>query len=261
MVSGAFFKSDLNKIHNVVQNTMNLHSKELVLFSLRDFFAQDTFYRYVADHYGYPKVVDVTDLPLDAGIEDDSTTRLCIQEAFKMEADFYPALIVRAGSFNSIPISFNRETASVQWDHLVFQDGYGNIKTFKNPKHFIFAGAWEGSISIDVLARDMRTRDDLVDLVSIKFVDIAFNELVKEGLVVLGVSTSGPSETDDRNHKLFKDTVTLKIRTEWRRHVPVGNIIEVISTAIEFGQTPDGVVAANLGVNTEQSLTEILLNL
>lgn len=261
MVSTHFFKSDLNSIHHIVQNTMNLHSKELVLFSLRDFFAQDTFYRYVVDNYGYAKVVDVTDLPLDAGINDDATTRLCIQEAFKMEADFYPAIIVRAGSFNSVPISFNRETSSVQWDDLIFQDGYGNIKTFKTPKHFIFAGAWEGSINIDILARDMRSRDDLIDLVSIRFVDIAFNELVKEGMIVLGVSTAGPSESDDRNHKLFKDTVTLKIRTEWRRHIPVGNIIEVISAAIEFGQLPSGIISPNLTVNTELTLIEVLSNL
>lgn len=261
MVSGHVFKSDLNKIHSIVQNTMNLHSKELVLFSLRDFFKNDSIYRYVVDHYGFAKTVDVTDLPLDAGINDDSTTRLCIQEAFRNEVDFFPAVIVKAGGFNSVPISFNREMSSVQWDDMIFQDGYGNIKTFKTPKHFIFAGAWEGTINIDVLARDIRSRDDLIDLISLRFVDIAFGELVKEGLVVLGVSTSGPSEIDDRNNKLFKDTVNLKVRTEWRRHIPVNNVIEVISTAIEFGQIPDGITAANLTVNTEQTMLEILANL
>jgi hypothetical protein len=240
---------------------MNLHSKELVLFSLRDFFAQDSFYGYRADHYGYPKVVDVTDLPLDAGLADDTTTRICIQEAFKQEPDFYPALIVKSGSFNSVPISFNRETSSVQWDNMIFQDGYGNIKTFKSPQYFIFAGAWEGTISVDVLSRDMRSKDDLVDLVSLRFVDIAFNELVKEGLIVLNVSTSGVSETDDRNQKLFKDTVSLKIRTEWRRNIAISNVIEVISTAIDFGRVPDGISAANLTVNSEQTLLEILANL
>lgn len=261
MTASYFTKSDLNKIHHIVQNMMNLHSKELILFSLRDFFSKDTWYRYVTDHYGYPKVVDVTDLPLNSGIVDDATTRISIQEAFKFEADFYPALIVRSGSFTSVPISFNRETSTVQWGDIVFQDGYGNIKTFKDPQHFIFAGAWEGNINIDVLARDMRAKDDLVDLVSIHFVDLAFNELVKEGLIVLGTSTAGQSETDDRTNKLFKDTVTLKIRCEWRRQIPISNILEVINFAVEFGQIPDGVVAANLTVNTEQTLTEILLNL
>lgn len=261
MTSTHLFKSDLNKIHHIVQNTMNLHSKELIVFSLRDFFAQDTFYRYVNDHYGFPKVVDVTDLPLDAGIIDDSTTRLCIQQAFKMEADFYPALIVRSGSFTSIPISFNRETGSVQWGEMIFQDGYGNIKTFKEPKHFITAGAWEGTLNIDILARDMRTKDDLIDLVSAHFVDIAFNELIKEGLVILGVSTSGPSEADDRTGKLYKDTVNLRIRTEWRRALPIENVVDIINLAVEFGQIPDGTPAANLTINTEQNILDILTNL
>lgn len=261
MTSSHFFKSDLNQIHSIVQNTMTVHSKELVLFALRDFFAKDSFYRFVTDHYGYPKTVDVTDLPLDAGIVDDSTTRLCIQEAFRMEPSFYPAIIVRAGSINSVPISFNRETASVQWDKLIFEDGYGNIKTFKTPKHFIFAGAWEGSINIDILARDIRTRDDLADLISILFVDVAFNELVKEGLIVTGISTSGASEIDDRTGKLFRETINLKTRTEWRRQIGVSNIVEIINTAVEFGRVPNGIKATNLTVNTEQTLLEVLASL
>lgn len=261
MVNIVEFKSDLNKIHSIVQNTMHLHSKELILFSLRDFFSRDSFYRYVTDHYGYAKVVDVTDLPLDAGIADDLTTRLIIQEAFRQEGDFFPALIVRVGNFNSMPISFNRETGSVQWGDSVFEDGYGNIKTFKTPKYFILAGAWEGTINIDIFARDMRTRDDLADLVALHFVDIAHNELLKEGVVITNVSTSGPSEVDDRTGKLFKDTISLKIRTEWRRHLNVSNIIEIINMAIEFGQVSNEIVAANLTINTEKTLVEILANL
>ena len=240
---------------------MNLHSKELILFSLRDFFSKDDFYRFNTDPYGYPKVVDVTDLPLEAGISDDATTRVCIQEAFRQEADFYPAIIVKTGAFNSVPISMNRETGTIQWDNLIFQDGYGNIKTYRTPSYFIFAGAWEGTISIDVLARDMRTKDDLMDLISLYFVDVGFNELVKEGLIVLNVSTSGVSETDDRNSKLFKDTVNLKIRTEWARNINISTVVEVINFAVEFGQVPDGIPAANLTINAEQTLVEILANL
>lgn len=262
MVNIGNFKSDLPQLHSIVQNTMHLHSKELILFSLRDYFSKDSFYRYVTDHFGYSQKVDVTDLPLDAGINDDLTTRISIQETFPEEADYFPALVVKIGNFNSVPISFNRETGSVQWDYLTFQDGYGNIKTFKTPKHFIFAGAWEGSINIDVLARDMRARDDLADLVAMRFVDIAHNELLREGIIITGVSTSGPSETDDRNSKIFKDTVILKIRTEWRRHIRVGNIVEIIGEAIEFGQLNDfSPVAANLTIHSEKTLIEVLAEL
>lgn len=260
MVSTSYFKSDLPRLHSIVQNTMNVNAKEIIIFSLRDFFSHDSFYRFTVDHYGFPKVVDLTDLPLDAGISDDSTTRLCIEEAFKQEPSFYPAVIVRAGGFTSVPISFNRETGGVQWGDRVFEDGYGNIKTFKVPQYFIFAGAWEGTINVDILARDMRSKDDLTDLIALRFVDIAFNELVKEGVVVTGVSTAGVSETPDRNGFLFKDTVNLKIRTEWRRHISVSNIIEIINMAVDFGQIP-GVPAHNLTINTEQDITQILANL
>lgn len=261
MVSGNTWKSDLPGIFSIVQNTMNLHSKELVLFSLRDYFSRDSWLSYRTDVWGYTKTPDMTDLPLDAGLNDNVSTRLCIQEAFRFEADFFPALVVRAGAWNSVPVSFNREQGSVQWGYLTFQDGYGNIKTFKTPESFILAGAWEGTINVDVLARDLRARDDLVDLVSLHFVDVYFNELVKEGLVVLNVSTAGPSETDDRNQKLFKDTVVLKVRSEWRRNIPISTVLEVINTAIEFGVVPDGIVAANLSINMEQSLIEILADL
>lgn len=261
MVSNNFFKSDLNSLHFIVQNTMTLRIKELVIATLRDFFSKDSFYSYRTDHYGFPQTPDHTDLPLEAGLADDLTTRIWIGESFRSESVFYPALIIRAGSITSVPISFNRETGSVQWDNLIFEDGYGNIKTFRTPKNFIFAGAWEGTISIDVQARDLRSRDDLVDLSSILFVDVAFNSLVKEGLIVLGVSTSGPSEVDDRNSKLFKETITLRCRSEWRREIPIGNTIQTINTAVEFGRIPNGVVAANLAINNVQTLTDMLLNL
>src|SRR5258708_24489226 len=112
---------------------------------------------------------------------------------------------------------------------MVFQDGYGNIKTFPTPEHFILAGAWEGSINIDIRARDLRARDDLVDLVSLLFVDVAFNDLVKSGLVIKGVSSSAPNEFEDRNDHVFAQTVTLQVRSEWRRAIPIANIIDIIN--------------------------------
>ena len=144
-----------------------------------------------------------------------------------------------------------------------FKNGYGNIKTFPVPEYFIFAGAWEGSINIDIMARDLRARDDLVDLVSLLFVDIAFNDLVKSGLIVKGVSSGAPTERDDRNDHLFVQTVTLQIRSEWHRHIPIGNIIDVINFSIEFGQInpPPAKIAPNLTIHLSENITEIMGNL
>jgi hypothetical protein len=263
MSTNNFFKSDLYKIHDIVQNSMTLYPKELVVATLRDFFSKDSYYHYVRDHWGYPQTPDHTDLPVNSGYTDDITTRVFIGESYRFDVIYYPALIVRHGGSASVPISINRETAGVKWGKLVFEDGYGNIKTFPTPEFFIFAGAWEGSINIDVMARDLRARDDLVDLISLLFVDVAFNDLVKSGLIVKGVSSGAPSETDDRNDHIFRQTVTLQIRSEWRRLIPIGNIIEIINFSVEFGRTyPDeGPIATNLTINTSETITEMLAKL
>lgn len=260
MATGNFYKSDLYQIHNVVQNSMTLYPKELVVATLRDFFSKDTYYHYAHDLWGFPQTPDHTDLPINSGYTDDTTTRLFIGESYRFDVVYYPALIVRHGGSTSVPISINRETAGVKWGNMVFQDGYGNIKTFPTPQNFIFAGAWEGSINIDVMTRDLRARDDLVDLISLLFVDIAFNDLQKSGLIVKGVSSGAPSETNDRNDYVFKQTITLQIRSEWRRELPISNIIEIINMSVEFGRTDPsiGLIASNLTINTEETLTEML---
>jgi len=263
MVTGNFFKSDLYKIHDIVQNSMTLYPKELVIATLRDFFSNDSYYHYVHDLWGFPQTPDYTDLPEDSGFHDNITTRLFIGESYRFDIIYYPAITVRHGGSASVPISINREVNSVKWDNMVFEDGYGNIKTFMVPSYFIFAGAWEGSINIEVMARDLRARDDLVDLVSLLFVDIAFNDLYKSGLIVKGVSSGAPTETDDRNDKLFRQTITLQIRSEWRRHVPINSVIEIINTSIEFQRTTPtlGPVDPNLTINTTQTLAQLLAKL
>lgn len=265
MSTNNFFRSDLPRIYNVVQNTMLVFPKEIVISTLREYFAKDTYYHFAVDEWGFPKTPDHTDLPATAGLDpdDSTTTRLFIGEQFRRDTSFYPALIVRHGGANSVPISMNREQSSVQWGKLVFEDGYGNIKTFNTPEHFILSGAWEGSINIDVLSRSLRARDDLSELVSILFVDLEFANLERSGLIIKSVQAGSTSEQDDRSDKLFRQTITLNVRSEWRRAIPVGNIVEVIQTSVEFGRTEEPVtpIAANLTINSTQTLVEILESL
>ena len=244
---------------------MILYPKELVIAQLRDFFSNDSYYHYVHDQYGFPQTPNQTNLPQDVGFHDNITTRLFIGESYRFDVIYYPAIIVRHGGSTSVPISINREEAGVKYTYMTFIDGYGNQVVFPTPEYFIFAGAWEGQINIEVLAKDLRARDDLVDLVSLLFVDIAFKDLQKAGLIVLGTSIGATTETDDRNDHIFKQTITLKIRSEWRRHIPIGNIIEIINTSVEFGRinppNPPGPIATNLTINTSQTLTELLASL
>ena len=253
--------SDLFSLYSIVQSSMILWPKELVIEQLRDFFSRDSTYHFAPDHFGFPQTPDHTNLSQTAGYKDNLTTRLYINAAHRYDVVYYPALIIRHGGATSVPISFNRERANVQWDSLVFEDGYGNIKTFPTPAHYIFAGSWEGTLTIEVIARDPRTRDDLVELCSLLFTQIAADDMEKSGVGIKpsGVSAGAPSESIDRTDTLFKQMVTLQYRSEWRRHIPVKNIIDTINTSIEFGRVDNSTpVSPNLTINTELTLQELL---
>ena len=236
--TGSFVRHDLNQIHHVVQNTLMAYPKELIIGMLREEFAKDSWFHYVADQWGYPKVPDHTDLPLGAGLNDDEeTTRIFIGEAFRFDAIFYPALLVKMISARSVPISINRNRDVVDHEKQLVIDGYGNAKEFFIPKHIDLAGAWEGTISIDVISRDILDRDNLISTVMLLFTDIRFDSLRKAGVLVKSgqPTLGGISEGEDRQQdKLYKATITVDIRTEWRRLIPIKNIVERINFCVDF---------------------------
>lgn len=235
--TGNLHRTDLYQIHNVVQNTLMSYPKELVIGILREEFSKDSYYHYVADEWGFPKVPDHTDLPLDAGYEDDRTTRIFIGEAFRFNAIYYPALLVRMTSAKYVPISMSRNKEVIEYEKQLVIDGYGNTREFFTPRYIDLAGAWEGTITIDVMARDILSRDNLVSIVMLLFADIRFESLRKAGVLVKSgqPSLGGVSEGDDRQQdKLYKATVSIDVRTEWRRLIPVENIVERINLCVDF---------------------------
>lgn len=263
MGTNNLFKSDLPFLHHVVQNTIIVGPKEIIISTLKDYFSKDTYYHFVKDPWGFAKTIDHTDLALEAGLNDDLTTRVFIGENWRDDGIFYPAILVKNGGGRSVPISLNREDSTVEWEVRSFEDGYGNVTFFKNPKNFIFAGAWEGSITIDIMTRSVRSRDDLVSEVMLCFTDITYKSLEKAGIAIKpggNPSWSAPSEQDDRNDKLFRQTITLEIRTEWRREIPISNVVEVINFSIEFGDldSPNAPIAQNLTINTNVTLLDIM---
>jgi hypothetical protein len=239
MATGEILRSDLNRIHHVVQNTQLSRPKELVIGVLRDEFSKDSYYHYVADEWGFPKIPDHTDLAPDAGLEDDLTTRIFIGEAFKQEITYYPAILIKGGSSKSTPISINRNKETVLHETVKVIDGYGNEQTVAIPTHFLLAGAWEGNLTLDIQTRDILSRDELATFCSLLFEDIRYEELRRAGVLIKsgGVSVGAPSEGDDRRQeKLYKQTITINIRTEWRREIPIDNVVDAISFCIDFGR-------------------------
>lgn len=262
MGTGNTYRTDLYVLHNVSQNTLVTQPKEIIIESLREFFSDDSYYHYVRDEWGFPKTPDLTNFPIEAGYNDDTTTRLFIGEPYRLDVIYYPALLVRPAGSRFVPISFNNEDGSVQWTARRFVDGYGNESMVQTPESFIKAGAWEGSINIDIEAKSPQARDDLVDLVSMFFM-LRRTQLQLSGVFVKGITQGSPSETDDRNDKLFKNTVTCEIRSEWRVEIPVSNVVDMINICVDFGSldADPPVLAPNLRVSTTVELIEALTEL
>ena len=274
MSSNNLFKSDLNGIYNIVQSSMIVYPKEMVVSILRDFFSKDSFYHFSKDTYGFPNTTDHTDLPLGADLPRGPgaypqlntspilPTRLFIGEYFRYDTIFYPAIIVKSGGSKYVPISINRNQHTVEYDTILFNDGYGHETAVKKPISIWTSGIWEGSIVIDVLSRSLRARDELVELIGMCFTEIHFDTLKDVGVIVKPISIGAPSETDDRNDKLFRQSLTLDIRTEWHRKIPISNTIDAIFFAANFLDTtnPNAVPAANMSINTNVSITDLILN-
>ena len=262
MSTGTFYYNDLYNIHNIVQNTLVIAPKELLVGVLRDEFSQDSYFRYVRDQWGFPLTPDITDFPQTAGIEDDSTTRLYIGEKYRADNIFYPSILVGTGGFSYTPISFNRNKETVKYSATRILDGYGNETFVTSPTHFVFNGAWEGTLTVDIKAKDPRARDELTEICMMLFSDIRFEELTRAGLLIKKASCGSPSEQDDRNDKIYSVTINLDVRGEWRREIPVENIVDVISICVDFGnlQTEPYALAPNLTANTTIELINEITN-
>lgn len=253
MASNNFFKSDLYSLHNIIQASMMVYPKEMIIYTLRDFFSKDSYYHYSKDAWGFPNTIDHTDLEPGAGINNDLTTRVYIGENYRYDKIYYPAILVKSGGMRYVPISINRNQGTIQYENIIYTDGYGNNTVIKRPKTLVTAGAWEGSIVIDVFSRSLRSRDDLVELVGMCFTELYYEELRKIGIVVKPLSIGSPTELDDRNDKLFRQSITLDIRTEWRREIPVENLVDSILFTIMFENLSNSIddPAPNLTIRTE----------
>jgi len=259
MTTGALLRTDLNHINHVVQNTVLQATTDMIIGILRDEFAKDSYYHYQADEYGFPKTPSLLNKPLDAGYDNDETTRIFIGEYFRHNIIYYPAIFVKSGQMSYVPISFNRERECVKYDVIKVIDGYGNSKLYTTPTHFIFAGAWEGSVSVDIVCRDILSRNEIAGFCAILFQDIKHDDFLRAGIAIKKVSIGSPTETQDRQQDpLYKVSVTLDIRTEWRREIPVDSTVDMINFCVEFGylDTDPEQIAPNLTINTYISLDE-----
>jgi hypothetical protein len=274
MSSNNFFKSDLFGIYNIVQASMLVYPKEMIIETLRNYFSRDSYYAFSKDQWGFANTIDHTGLPPGADLPSGPgshpelnpnpvlPTRVFIGENYRYDNIYYPAILVKSGGSRYVPIDIARNQGTIYYDEILYEDGYGNTTLVRKPKSFVTAGIWEGSIIVDVYTRSLRARDDLMELIGMCFAEVNFETLHEVGVIVKPPVIGSPSEGDDRNDKLFRQSLTLDIRTEWRREVPVGNLIDAVLFTVNFGGlTPDSPASANLTINTETSIYDMLLNM
>lgn len=265
MATAFLNNTDLYRIYNVIQNSFIRYPKDLVIGNLKEFFAKDSLYHFVRDSFGFPKVVNHLNLPPEAGLNDDLCTRVYIGETYKADVIYYPSILVKFQSAKSVPISMNRETGRVDYDTVKYTDGYSNTSLIQVPSRFVLAGSWEGSLSIEVSSRGIRERDDIIELIAIFLADLHYDEFQKSGLAIRpnSISVSSPSEMPDRNNQLFRQSITFDFRTEWKKEIPVLNIIDQINFCVDIGnlQSTTPLIAPNLTISTNLDLLTILENL
>ena len=235
-------KSDLQRIHGIVQNTMIKYPKELLIHVLRDFFSQDSYYHYEKDEFGFTQIKDQTNLPLNAGMIDPEnaqtqhlTTRIYIGEQYKSRDKLYPSIIVKGNSVKDVPYSATNEEGCVQYEKVVYIDQATNQKAIAHiPKCFILAGSWEGDLSIEVATKNSNTRDEIVELINMCY-KLNMQEFINNGLIIKPLSIGSPSETQERNDFIFKQSITAPFKGEWRIEKPIYNLIERIVVTVDYG--------------------------
>jgi len=263
MTTTSFFLSDLYAIHRIIQNTQIVYAKELIVSTMRDHFAQDTRYHYAQDEWGNPKIKDMTDVPLTSGILDEETTRIWIGQENKQNPRFLPSVIVKHTGANYKPISFNQNRHNLHYENRIFKDANGNLYNISHPKYFVFAGAWDTNFDIDIEADSPIDRNILAECISLLFQTIKIDDLHFNGLFVKNTRVGGESSEDFQNSKIFKQTVSIECRGEYRRIVPVENIIDIINLCIDFGSfipPNSGAYDENLRINAQVSLLDVAYN-
>lgn len=269
--SDNFYKDDLYQYYNIVQNSHLTYIKSTLIWTLRDFFSKSAYFHYSVDNYGFPLITDHTNLPPGADLPsgygsrpdlsptETLTTRLFIGEAYSQKVIFYPAIIVKNAGSKYVPLSATRNSGTVQYEHIIYEDGYGNQTNISRPSTFVTAGSWEGNYSIDVITRSQTSRDSLVSLIAMCFTEVNFDSLVDIGVIIKPITIGSPNETEDRNDKLFRQTLNLEIRSEWRREIPISTLIDAVVFSVEFAnlEVPDPIIAQNLTIKTEVNLDDV----
>ena len=234
MATGHRVYSDLFQISDFVIQTAVSQGKNLLIDTLREYFKQDSLYRYLTDAFGFPLTPNMTDLPPD--IQEDRTTRIYIGDIFRMDKRYWPAIIIRYSSGKYKPVSFNQnQTTRYRLDMVI--DGYGERSFIRVPTHHIITGAWEQSFDVMIATESIPDREELTDIVSSFLIGATRQETYESGLFIKSVSLGSEREEDWGNDKVYMQSITVDTYSEWRREVPIdaNALVETINFCFNYG--------------------------
>lgn len=250
--------SDIFGLENVIVQTGMLHGKNVLIDMLRNIFAQDRQYKYVSDVFGFPKTPSHLGLDPDAGLDDEETTRIFIGSTYRYDVKFNPSIIVKHTGSRYVPISFNQNLFSVSYKREVLSDGYGNTTIIRSPQAHTLVGAWDQSFEIKVIAENEVDREEIADIVQVTLMGTRRNDLQKAGVFIKGMSTSGEAEQKYANDYLYTVAIRLEVRSEWRVHIPISNLMERIGLCMTF-KTLDGASTSDaLSINEVMTHADLL---
>lgn len=239
---GMFVFSDIYNIDNIVRHVGIVHGRNLLVDTLKEVFARDREYHFVRDIYGFPKTPDHTELDTDAGISDTATTRVFIGTTYRYEQSYLPSISVKQSSSSYHPISFNQNRWNLEFERQRTEDGYGNVDFLKVPSRYVFAGAWDQSFEIKVTSNSQEDTAALADIVMISLQSTYRNILEQNGLFIKQITAGGESaESINANDPVFSISITANTYSEWRREIPVANLVDRIQLCftVDLGGVDD----------------------
>jgi hypothetical protein len=231
----------------IIQQACMSQPKNLIIDVLRKHFSTDNIYTYRADEYGFPLTRDLTGIDIDSEL----TTKILISDTYRYEVKFFPAIVVKANGGNYKPISINQE-GTLRYRITTVEDVFGVKTEMKIPTHRVYAGAWDLNFDVSIYSESQSELQELVDIVSMIFQYVSWNELRANGIFVKNISIGSENAEPYANDYVFNQTITLPIRTEWRVEIPIENLVEKIVFYFDSVRTP---VSPNATVADKLELT------
>lgn len=259
MASSNQVYSNFYSRNDIIRHSALTHGKNLLIDALREIFTNDSLYKYRQDEFGFPLVPDHTGLPVEeAGLQIDVdgnsiinpspnlsidtklSTKILITSTYRQDVKFYPVITVKQSNLKNHPIAFNQNAIQIHYRKEFIRDGYGNQIEIRTPTHYVFSDGWDQTFEVKIVAEDISDRDNIADIVSIGLIHLKRDELLKAGLFIKDISSSGETEEENVKHTskmLYTYTFSISTYSEWSREIPIRDIVERINLYFDIAKT------------------------